>query len=154
MSEVSLVDGHIDNGMSDEDIIKALECCSYAKSTIDCRKCPYYPDKECVKKQCTDIIDLINRKNAEIEILKEKYSRLESDKEILQGNHYSFHDGQLVMIPRTDKTKIKAEAIKEFAERLKCNASILCDRVTGLPCSYTISNYNFNRLIKEMTESK
>ena len=46
------------------------------------------------------------------------------------------------------------EVIKEFAERLKCNASILCDKVTSLPCSYTISNYNFNRLVKELTEDK
>ena len=47
----------------------------------------------------------------------------------------------------------KSEAIKEFAERLKCKASILRDKVTGLPCSYTISNYDFNRLVKELTET-
>ena len=49
-----------------------------------------------------------------------------------------------------NKDIIKSEAIKEFAERLKCKASILRDKVTGLPCSYTISNYDFNRLVKEM----
>ena len=54
---------------TDEQIIKALECCSYATYNSDCEKCPYYPDKECVKKQCTDIIDLIKRLKAENERL-------------------------------------------------------------------------------------
>lgn len=67
MSEVSLVDGHIDNGLSDEDIIKALECCI----KNDCDNCPFdsllnYSD--CLK----GFLDLINRQKAEIERLKQK----------------------------------------------------------------------------------
>ena len=67
MSEVSLVDGHIDNGMSDEDIIKALECCI----KNDCDNCPFdsfLNFRDCLK----SFLDLINRQKAEIERLKQK----------------------------------------------------------------------------------
>jgi|GEM_PF-2614837 len=58
----------------------------------------------------------------------------------------------VIKLLEKDVLTAKTEAIKEFAERLKCRASILCDKVTGLPISYTISNYNFYNLVKEMTE--
>lgn len=61
--------------MTDNEIIKALEVCSYATSNKDCEKCPYYPDEECVKKQFTDILDLINRQKAEIEEWKEEANK-------------------------------------------------------------------------------
>ena len=56
--------------MTDNEIIKALECCSYATTNRDCEKCSYYPDEDCTKKQCADIINLINRQKAEIERLR------------------------------------------------------------------------------------
>ena len=53
--------------------------------------------------------DLINRQKAEIE-------RLSADRYLLK------EDGTMTILPRTDVTKIKAEAIKEFAERLKAES--------------------------------
>ena len=51
--------------------------------------------------------------------------------------------------------EIEIKAIKRFADRLKARASILCDKVTGKPCSYMISSYEFDNLVKEMEgESK
>ena len=133
MSEVSLVDGHIDNTITEEDIIKAVaKCASIGES---CEGCPFYDYTDCDKRLKEKFHSLINRKNAEIEEWKLEQCRI-------------LHRCSEQIIEARD------EAIKEFAERLKCNASILCDRVTGLPCSYTISNYDFNRLVKEMTESK
>ena len=73
MENVSLVDGHIDNGMSDEDIIKALECCKYSVNNKDCENCPYVECETmtgCVGELLEDALDLINRQKAEIERLE------------------------------------------------------------------------------------
>ena len=82
--------------MTDEQIIKALECC--ATSETKCDECPYYPDA-CLTDDyenifLEDALDLIKRKNEEI--LKRKKQLME----------------------------LKSEAIKEFAERLKEKALI------------------------------
>ena len=71
MSNVSLVDGHIDNGMSDEDIIKALECCikeDYEKiRKALCAKCPYCKNTNCKSLLQQDVLNLINRLKADKE---------------------------------------------------------------------------------------
>ena len=82
--------------MTDKDIIKALEWC---KNYEDCSKCHYIKcltDKGCLGELLTDTLALINRQQAEIERLKEF----------------------IVETRRCDK-ELKAEAVKEFAERLK-----------------------------------
>ena len=106
--------------MTDEQIIKALECCSYATSNKDCEKCPYYPDEECVKKQFTDILDLINRLKAENEKL-ETVERL-ADKTIatLTAENEKLQHENL---------NCKSEAIREFAERLNLTFGKAIDRI-------------------------
>ena len=99
MENVSLVDGHIDNGISDADIIKALECCKKAKLNQDCLdlKCPFSTEYGCNiddEDLRNKALDLINRQKAEIE-------RLEFSNE-----HWN-------------DWEVKCRAIKEFAERLK-----------------------------------
>ena len=79
MGNVSLINGHIDEpkGMTDNEIIKALECCM-DKSIMSCQECP-------IRMEChnyeTDIkkeaLDLINRQKAEIEFLKNELSNIE-----------------------------------------------------------------------------
>ena len=67
MANVSLIDGHIDEPrMTDEQIIKALDCCS--NRSTKCIVCPYFEKTYCVDR---DALDLINRQNAEIERLKQ-----------------------------------------------------------------------------------
>ena len=67
MNSVSLVDGHIDGqGLTDEQIIKALECCRKK----ECNTCPCYDDIECGEMLIGYTIDLINRQKAEIERLE------------------------------------------------------------------------------------
>ena len=95
--------------MTDNDIIKALECCGC--DNYQCDKCPY------AYKTCTvykDSLDLINRQKAEIERLRE------CPKCVYE------YDGEMtefcVKAPCPNyKTadEIRSEAIKEFAERLK-----------------------------------
>jgi hypothetical protein len=83
--------------MTEAEIMKALECCF--KKGLLCESCDECPNMAmgsmCMDNMIRDAIDLINRKNAEIE---EKSNRL---REILP----------IV-------AELKAEAIKEFAERL------------------------------------
>jgi hypothetical protein len=94
--------------MTDNEIIKALECCM---DEMGCKKgCPCF-DPKAKGSNCTIskigiekiALDLINRQQAEIE-------RLEKVND-------SFTDiGKLY-------SEVKAEAIKEFADRLKINYS-------------------------------
>ena len=73
MSEVSLVDGHIDNTMSDEDIIKALEYCKNWESAETCEVCPAnIYGFSCANKMSKHYLNLINRQKAEVERLKKQ----------------------------------------------------------------------------------
>ena len=83
--------------MTDNEIIKALECCSY--DNYQCDNCPY------AYKTCTiykDSIDLINHQKAEIERLRS----------MNRAKLATIHDLQIEL-----KTA-KSEAVKEFADRL------------------------------------
>ena len=94
--------------MTDNDIIKALECCT--TNGASCKDCPAFVkvDRSNCKKHFRGALDLITHQKAEIERLQEVN---DSFTEI--GKLYS---------------EIKAEAIKEFAERL-CEDRISNDPV-------------------------
>ena len=69
--------------MSDNDIIKALEC--HADEQNSCSECPYRP-KGCSLQLASDSIDLINRQKAEIkvknkllDIAEEKFKTIKAD---------------------------------------------------------------------------
>lgn len=104
--------------MTDNEIIKALECCVSEQYT--CEQCPYqevkhydydngfeimpngkqYDDWSCDRWLNTDLLDLINRQKAEILELQKRIINWRAD-----------------MDYRPDE--IKSEAIKEFAEELE-----------------------------------
>lgn len=100
--------------MTDNEIIKALNCCMNA----DCINCPRWTD-EWYSGMCNDflkdVLDLINRQKAEIE-------RLEKENEILSKNaDTAFQDGlneAQDLYAEQIKNEIKAEARKEFAGRI------------------------------------
>ena len=94
--------------MTENEIIKALECCGKPVNEECCSECPYHlGGQENCHKLIEDVIDLINRKQAEIERL--------------QKVNDSFTDiGKLY-------SEIKVEAIKEFAKRLKSSIYINTD---------------------------
>ena len=63
--------------MTDNEIIKALECCGKPVNEECCSECPYHlGGEENCHKLLGDIIDLINRQQAEIERLNEHYKNL------------------------------------------------------------------------------
>lgn len=106
---------------TDEEVIKALECCANG----ECDECPYQDDSPCKEYLNNAALDLINRQRAEIESLNE-----------------------IVFTDRTEAIKmLKAEAIKEFAKRLK--NSFGYGWVLGSAAKTHIDN-----LVKEMTEGK
>ena len=88
--------------MTDKEIIKALGVCI---SDLDCTKCPYTNVLKCsIERDC---IDLINRQQAEIERLT--------------VNMNAFGLGMKREAERANTAR--AEAIKEFAERLNAQFS-------------------------------
>ena len=94
--------------MTDNEIIKALECCG--RDDVLCCDCAYFDkhfDLACSDALYIDALDLINRQKAEIErleqIIKDSHSICEDCKEKYAEE---FEDA-------------KAEARKEFWEKLK-----------------------------------
>ena len=109
--------------MTDNEIVKALRCCGIYKGR--CNECPYKDDRDCLRSHALDTINLINRQKAEIERLTNRNFEL-SEK------------GEAVCIAY--KTA-KAEAIKEFAEKVKMEfythfdeliPSIMADKIDSL----------------------
>ena len=95
--------------MTDNEIIKALECCT-DESYENCNECPYSIDTvSCERmKLLEDSLDLINRLKAEIEELNK----------VCQANQ------QLINALNKLYFLAKAKAYKEFAERLENEINI------------------------------
>lgn len=118
--------------MTDNDIKKALELCA----TLDSGNCKKCPCREICKENdgtlTKSILDLINRQKAEIERLRN------STKDIFMKATTHMND---------ICDKIKSEAIKEFAERLKEKLQWDVEFDNKLVFESDIEN-----LVKEMTE--
>ena len=67
---------------------------------------------------CKDARDLIIRISAQADYWQSEYEHLKLDRSMLEGHRYSFHDGKLTMIPKTEEKIIKDRAVKEFADKL------------------------------------
>ena len=93
--------------MTDNEIIKALECCVKDDEGVRgfCNKgCPLFgKGEDCPEFLRRNALDLINRQKAEIERLKDYNENLLSANTALSN----------------EILEIRTEAIKEFAERLK-----------------------------------
>ena len=147
--------------MTDNEIIKALECCSHRNEDLPCDGCPAYNIAQmCMEDLMSDALDFINRQKAEIERLKQEnkeycednriiaYQRNQRDKEIRalhnQLNGLNFMDKQ-----------IKSEAIKEFADRLKDRADKT--RIKNMETEkvvFYMDEFKLDNLVKEMTEGQ
>lgn len=113
--------------MTDKEIIKALECC--IADNVSCDGCPVIGvcqhDPDCPK---SIALDLINRQKAEIKNMfsartyKALYetAKTEINKLQWQVNHLKKYDEERdIRLHARLTEKARAEAIKEFAERLK-----------------------------------
>lgn len=116
--------------MTDNEIIKALECCSKPVIEECCLECPYHlGGQENCHKLLGDIIDLINRKQAEIKewqrtavLNANEIIKLQAKNERLkyQVNRLKNYDERRdIALHSMLIANAKSEAIKEFAERLK-----------------------------------
>lgn len=160
---------------TDEEIVKALECCINA----DCLNCPHWSD-EWYSGMCIEflksVLDLINRKNAEIAALtaavdnstkeflklhdeyqdqKKEIERLKADVRICESE---------IRCERIHRGMARAEAVKEFAKKLKETPIELGLPLLGLLTKSEIEGF-FNHtllqvrdaidnLVAEMTEGK
>ena len=118
--------------MTDNEIIQALECCrDNGTSNTYCDDCAYSVYEDCGARQAKDALDLINRQQAEIERLKDiAKSALNESINICD----SILDA-------------KAEAIKEFAKRLK---SLQIGLEISGESLYYVSIDCIDNLVKEM----
>ena len=115
--------------MTDNEIKKALECCTYSLGVM-CKKCPSKTTLQglgCRNKLSIATLGLINRQKAKIERLQDYNENLQTANTALSN----------------EILEIKSEAIKEFAERLKCGVP----QETGVIRCADVDN-----LVKEMTE--
>lgn len=105
--------------MEDKEIIKALECCADIEGTR-CYECPFRKHNDCETRLATSITDLINRLQAEIEYFKKEHIEIDNfarnicKERLLQGKAIADFDS----LRKYVEMQI-AEAVKEFAERLK-----------------------------------
>lgn len=145
-----------DRKFTDDEIIKAAECCILSNTACDCEdlKCPACYEKGCVyfNRSCADgeyevyceilkdALALINRQNAEIESLKKIGDNKTS--EILR------HATAIGELHKQLETA-KSEAIKEFAENVK--AIFECVLYFDDDVKECILN-EIDELVKEMTE--
>ena len=113
--------------MTDNEIVKALECCgrnSIAGWLNECKNCPLHDRTTCIPELMYNAKDLINRQKEEIERLR--------------------YNLKAVLDERADHS----EAIKEFAERLKS-----CQYTQSDICGYqstVIDVESIDNLLKEL----
>ncbi len=121
-----------DKKLTDSEIIKALECCVGDKDGKNCFDCPLWEIDGCQEQLLLDALDIINRQKAENERLTTAHPKtIESIKKM--------------------RDKAKAEAYKEFAERLK-EAPIKCALpLSGLSAKDEIEDY-FNDIMLQVRD--
>ena len=139
-----------DKKLTDKEIIKALECCSTGFCKTDCFGFFMTGTNECTTHLAKNALDLINRLQAENEMLKSnrhcstcKYSDLRANQQpcIICADRNKYE-------PSLKQNNIKAEAYKEFAERLK-EKKLPCDFVEcGL--YWCVDCVDIDNLLKEL----
>ncbi len=125
--------------MTDNEIIKALECCKDAKLNQDCLdlKCPFATEYGCnidAEELRNAALDLINRQKAEIEKYRHIKETLNEFWDILLRVKIAKRKEEPTLEEFAEAIQeIQAEAIKEFAERIKKhllkNGFIWCSEV-------------------------
>lgn len=104
--------------MTDKQIIKALECCA---DEWDCDHCPYFNKCSDMKK---DALDLINRKNAEIEELRKA-------KVVYETVDYSSGDLEDAL-EEIDRLKIENDSLRTAGNSLKMHLKKAKEETEGL----------------------
>ena len=163
--------------MTDKEIIKDLECCANCE---DCfygiTNCSLGEEVECRSLLAQNALDLITRQQAEIDNLKVENQSLRSAANSLKM-HYEEAQAEVERLESANDEKfrqwdmlaekakqhyadlyneakdiLKAEAYKEFAEKLKEKASKMEMACCGaiIRRDYTINEETLDNLVKEM----
>lgn len=154
--------------MNDNDIINALVKCSHLSN--GCSGCPLFSSAwdeygksiaKCEGELICYALDLINHQKAEIESLEWERDSALKLLEVKREEEQRVHNSTIKelktinsMIPAT-LSRVKAEAIKEFAEKLK--AGINEDIKSGWDCADYLTNDLpdiIDNLVNEMTEEQ
>ena len=135
--------------MTEREIIKALECCKKAKINQDCvvLKCPFSTEYGCnigLENLRNEALDLINRQRAEIERLKCEMGKL-----LPKDCSYAVQ----MEVSNNLETKIRAEAIREFADRLKEMKYESIEWAHG-EHPYVVEESDIDNLVEEMVGDK
>ena len=141
-----------DKKLTDEEVVKALECCKDCSINLNFEIVQKIEDKN---KEILELIDIINSLKAEIEKLKEEVK----DKERAYNDEFCLRKEWKNKCQELlqEKQTTKAEAYKEFAKRLENKIKTECNPY-GKPTydydtSISIMNYMDN-LVKEMVGEK
>ena len=110
--------------LTDNEIKKALECCIGDTDGKDCVSCPLYAIDECQDELNLATLNLINYLQAKNLNLTSDLTSLQNDLTSLQAENERLQKAIAVIDIMEDQhqyslRKAKAEAYKEFAERLK-----------------------------------
>ena len=142
--------------MTDIEIKKALECCSTGVYVCDIEECPLKDSPSNTISECRfDLVklalDLINRQKAEIDELTEKLECLlcHATGSKLSKSTYSLRTMESAVNDEVQECceEARAEAIKEFAERLKKKMVDMCYAEDAyIPYPFTF----IDNLVKEM----
>ena len=119
--------------LTDEDVVESLERCISTTTDKACTGCPFNKQNLCNMDQWVlerYALDLIKRQKSEIERLKSEKTK----------THYA-------NLYNEAKDKLKAEAYKEFAERLKQSTvmAVMGNKIYAVATSKGVDN-----LLKEM----
>lgn len=143
--------------MTNNEIIKALDCLK--GDEIKCRECPYlvrFDFPHCKEKVAKDALGLIKRQKAKIEALQMDNAQLHSD--CINANMNLEHlqadierlKGWQDLLKAEKHSLIKAEAIKEFAEKIKERMKDLARVDFDGEFYYLISEPFVDNLVKKM----
>ncbi len=106
--------------MTDNEIKKALVCCILS----ECENCPHDEETACKENLNQEILDLINRQQAEIKEWKRvvetwqiQHEKEKAEIERLKKELNSKYKWENMLDKKIKE--VKSEAVKEFAERLK-----------------------------------
>ena len=138
---------------TDEQIIKALECCVKTEFISGCAKCEMFAF-DCKDILIENALDLINRQKAEKERLEDENYTLKNKIEIRDnlieqlGSDIDIKYNTIYTM-REKLKNLKSEAIKDFAKRLKKHNFV--DNLS-LDGKETVYVDDIDNLVKEMTE--
>ena len=137
--------------MTENEIIKALECCV---TNGECNKCPMSLIRNCMNNLMRNTFVLITRKKAEIERLAARFNdypvkTLIDNNNMMCSKSSEDYDKWFLNVSKD----ISYQAIKEFADRLKDSADKT--RIKSMETEkvvFYMDEFKLNKLIKEMTE--